>query len=197
MLFGTLVHADNHADSVPATDAPTVLITGANRGIGLELARQYSGDGWHVIATARNPDRADDLKALPVEIATLDVADPASVDALAKSLEGRPIDLLINNAGVMVPPFTLTKDGFELQFGANHLGHFALAALLAPQLRAAPNSRIVNVSSLAAQQGVMNFDDLMGMLYCTECLEGCRVAQLQCELAPEKTWLMVAPGRPT
>lgn len=79
---------------------PTVLITGANRGIGLEFARQYVADGWEVVATARHPDEADDLIALGVERHPLDVADFAGIESLARGLAGRPIDVLLNNAGV-------------------------------------------------------------------------------------------------
>lgn len=83
---------------------PTVLITGANRGIGLALARQYAGDGWKVIATCRDPDRADDLSAIAGDIGVqrLDVDLPATVDALASALEGEPIDVLFNNAGINI-----------------------------------------------------------------------------------------------
>src|SRR5210317_1232900 len=97
LLLGVMpAFGDDHDDNATAGNKPTVLITGANRGLGLEFARQYAADGWRVIATARNPERADELKALSVEMATLDVADPASVARLASTLEGRPIDLLIN-----------------------------------------------------------------------------------------------------
>ena len=81
--------ADHHAKLAAESGKPTVLITGANRGLGLEFARQYAADGWRVIATARNPARADELKALAVEVAPLDVADPASIDALARSISVR------------------------------------------------------------------------------------------------------------
>lgn len=81
---------------------PTVLITGANRGIGLELARQYAGDGWRVLATCRDPDAAAELKAVTgeVQVLRLDVDDPAGVAALASTLKGQPIDVLFNNAGI-------------------------------------------------------------------------------------------------
>ena len=94
MLCAAPAVAEETGGPATSNEEPTVLITGANRGLGLEFARQYAADGWNVIATARNPDRADELKALPVEVATLDVADQDSVDAmaaeLAKSLSGKP-----------------------------------------------------------------------------------------------------------
>jgi NAD(P)-dependent dehydrogenase (short-subunit alcohol dehydrogenase family) len=101
------------------------LITGANRGIGLEFARQYAADGWTVIAAARNPDAADELKRLGVEILPLDAADPASIGALAGRLCGRTIDVLIANAGVL--PRGLDAQGWLNGFATNCIGPTLLA----------------------------------------------------------------------
>jgi len=94
------------AQAYPGTDSPTVLITGSNRGIGLEFAKQYAEKGWKVIATARTPEKAGDLKQLAkaypkLVIEQLDVADESSIAALAKKYQGKPIDVLINNAGIL------------------------------------------------------------------------------------------------
>jgi NAD(P)-dependent dehydrogenase (short-subunit alcohol dehydrogenase family) len=107
---------------------PTVLITGANRGIGLEFVRQYAADGWTVIATARRPDEADELKRLGVDMLPLDAADPASIDALAGSLGGRTIDVMIANAGVL--PRGLDADDWLNGFATNCIGPTLLATAL-------------------------------------------------------------------
>jgi len=146
------------------------VITGANSGLGLETARVLAEHGATVVLASRDPGRtgtaADVLRGqLPtasVETAELDLASLESVRKAAAELSARfpKLDLLINNAGVMMPPYSLTKDGFELQFGTNHLGHFALTGLLLPTLLAVPGSRVVTVSSNVHRAGRMNFDDL-------------------------------------
>ncbi|MEJ2385083.1 MAG: SDR family oxidoreductase [Xanthomonadales bacterium] len=142
--------ADDHATPASTGETPTVLITGANRGLGLEFARQYAADGWTVIATARNPERADELKALPVEIAELDVADPASIDALANSLEGRPIDLLINNAGIFPRVGSIEEidfDDYNRTLVVNTVGPVRVTRALLPNLRASERKTVVNITS--------------------------------------------------
>src|SRR5271165_6847607 len=133
------------------------VITGANSGLGFETARVLAEHGATVVLAGRDPGRtsaaAERLRsaspAAQLETAELDLASLESVRKAAADLTARfpQLDLLINNAGVMMPPAGLTKDGFELQFGTNHLGHFALTGLLMPSLLAAPGSRIVTVSS--------------------------------------------------
>ena len=148
LLCATPAFADDHANAAPASGKPTVLITGANRGLGLEFARQYAADGWHVIATARSPDRADELKALPVEVAALDVSDAASVDALAKALDGRPIDLLINNAGIFPRVRGIEEIDFD-DYGqtlvVNTIGPVRVTRALLPNLRASDMKTVVNM----------------------------------------------------
>jgi NAD(P)-dependent dehydrogenase (short-subunit alcohol dehydrogenase family) len=159
LLCGTLAHADRHADSAAAIDAPSVLITGANRGLGLEFAHQYAADGWNVIGTARNPEQADALNALPVEVAQLDVADQASVDALAKSLEGRPIDLLINNAGIFPRVSKIEEvnfDDYSRTIAVNTLGPVRVTRALLPNLRRGEKKTIVNITS---RLGSMTLND--------------------------------------
>lgn len=149
MLCGPLTHADNHSGSA-ANDASTVLITGANRGLGLEFARQYAADGWKVIGTARSPEKAEELGSLPVEVAQLDVADQASVDALAKSLRGRPIDLLINNAGIFPRVNTIDAidfDDYSRTLAVNTLGPVRVTRALLPNLRLGDKKTIVNITS--------------------------------------------------
>ena len=144
--------------SAPAKSAPrrTVLITGANRGLGLEFARQYSAAGWQVIATARQPEAASDLKALGdrVRVVPLDVTKPGSVRALAASLDKQPIDLLINNAGQGVgvdgsrPLIDLDLEEFEAILGVNTLGPVRVTQALMPHLRRGSGKMIVGISSV-------------------------------------------------
>ncbi|MFD8221237.1 oxidoreductase [Streptomyces sp. NPDC059697] len=139
----------------------TFIITGANSGLGLETARRLAEHGAHVIMTARDPDKGRAAAAsLPgsVEVRPLDLADLESVARFAATVEHA--DVLVNNAGVMMTPHRTTAQGFELQLGTNHLGHFALTALLYPVLRAGSAPRIVTVSSTLHRQGRIDFDDL-------------------------------------
>lgn len=134
-----------------ADDPMTVLITGANRGIGLEYASQFSEKGYTVIGTARNPDSAEELSVIADRVEQLDVADPASVAALAKRLEGVPIDILINNAGIFERQDT-TIDGVDYEmmertFAVNTLGPLRVTQALLPNLRAGQRKLIVSMSS--------------------------------------------------
>ena len=156
-------------NDVPNQTGRTVLITGANTGIGFEAARAFSAKGARVLLGCRDESRAvsaiNAIKALTPEADLSWISlDLASLDSVAKAgqrvLEEPRLDLLINNAGVMVPPKTTTIDGFELQFGVNHLGHFALTAHLLPMLIRNDDSRIVTVSSLAHKGGVIDYADL-------------------------------------
>lgn len=142
----------------PDLTGQTFLITGANSGLGRVSARALAAHGAHVILAVRNQEKGAAAAATmrgSVEVRTLDLADLASVRAFAESLE-TPVDVLINNAGIMTPPLGYTVDGFESQFGTNHLGHFALTTLLLPLIR----GRVVTVSSLAHRQGSIDFADL-------------------------------------
>lgn len=131
-------------------ESRSVLITGANRGIGLELARQYAAEGWRVIGTARNPEAATELRATGAEVRQLDVTDQASVDRLAKDLAGMPIDMLINNAGIQSLMWTLAEidiDKFETLFDVNTLGPIRMVRALLPNLQAGKSRRIINITS--------------------------------------------------
>lgn len=142
--------ADAHDKTASTADKPTVLITGANRGLGLEFARQFSADGWQVIGTARKPEKATDLKALKVKIMPLDVADQASVDSLALSLDGQSIDLLINNAGIFPRVNSIDEinlDDYNRTLTVNTLGPVLVTRALLPNLRLGTKKIIVNISS--------------------------------------------------
>jgi NAD(P)-dependent dehydrogenase (short-subunit alcohol dehydrogenase family) len=156
--------------TVPDLSGRLAVVTGANSGLGFGLAHALAGAGADVIMAVRSRQKgeaavAELRKSVPeakLTIKQLDLASLKSIEALGEDLvaEGRPIDVLINNAGVMAPPERqTTNDGFELQFGANHLGHFALVGHLLPLLRAAPAARVVTISSIAAMQSDLDFDD--------------------------------------
>jgi NAD(P)-dependent dehydrogenase (short-subunit alcohol dehydrogenase family) len=148
-------------DQIGDLSGTTALVTGANSGIGLVEARELARHGADVVLAVRNTDAGEAAAArirgigVPgaVRVERLDLASQESVHALADRFEG-PLHLLVNNAGVMTPPrYRETTDGFELQFGTNHLGHFALTGLLMPQLLAAPAPRVTTVSSIAHHNG--------------------------------------------
>ena len=156
---------------IPTQADKIAIITGANNGLGYESARILAEKGATVIMAVRTVTKgkaaAEDVRrAVPqadVRVMELDLADLASVRAFADAFNAdyARLDILMNNAGVMATPQKQTTDGFELQLGTNHLGHFALTGHLLERLLNTANSRIVNVSSMAANNGKMNFDDLM------------------------------------
>ena len=128
----------------------TVLITGANRGLGLEFARQFSAAGWKVIGTARRTDSASDLKALGVRVMQLDVTDQKSVDRLARDLGDHPVDLLINNAGIFPMAATLPEidfDNITRTLAVNTIGPMRVTRALLPNLRRGEEKKIVNITS--------------------------------------------------
>jgi NAD(P)-dependent dehydrogenase (short-subunit alcohol dehydrogenase family) len=148
------------------------VVTGANSGLGFETARQLAVHGARVTLTCRSDAkgrpavdriRAESPGAL-VEFRVLDLADLDSVRAFAAAVTSDPItvDVLVNNAGVMFPPRALTRQGFESQFATNHLGHFALTALLFDTICRGGDARVVTVSSLEHKRGSIHFDDLTG-----------------------------------
>jgi len=155
---------------IPDLSGRTAVVTGANAGIGVEVARVLARRGAQVVLACRNPAKAEQaatqLRAADprAKIASvrLDLTSLASVRAAADQLcsDWPRLDLLINNAGVMEVPYERTEDGFELTFATNHLGHFALTGLLLPGLLAAPGSRVVTMSSQGHASGEMNFSDL-------------------------------------
>lgn len=160
-----------NADQIPNQSGRVAIVTGANSGIGLVAARTLAQRGARVIMACRNEQKANEaltsIRAADpeadVEFRHLDLSSLGSVKGFAESIlasEDR-LDLLINNAGVMMPPTrSETADGFELQFGVNHLGHQALTAILLERLTATPGSRVVNVASQAHRGGKIDFEDL-------------------------------------
>jgi NAD(P)-dependent dehydrogenase (short-subunit alcohol dehydrogenase family) len=156
------------ADHISSQVGRTFVITGANSGLGLETVRALGGLGANVIMTARDRGRGeralDELMAQQpdarIELRTLDLADLDSVRQFAGTIG--EFDVLINNAGVMMPPHGRTKQGYELQFGVNHLGHFALTGLLLDRVARSQDGRVVTVSSGLHKRGRIHFDDLHG-----------------------------------
>lgn len=158
------------AENIPDQSGKIIIITGANNGLGFVDAKELSGKGAQVIMACRNLEKANDAKekilekhpGASLDIMELNLADFDSIKKFAAgfSQKYQKLDVLINNAGVMMPPYQKTKQGFELQFGTNYLGHFMLTGLLLSKILKTPNSRIVNVSSALHNFGSMNFDDL-------------------------------------
>jgi NAD(P)-dependent dehydrogenase (short-subunit alcohol dehydrogenase family) len=155
---------------IPDQTGRVAVITGANTGLGYETALALAEHGAHVVLAVRNLDKGKDAAAritaksphAEVALQELDLTSLESVRAAARQLRSDHdhIDLLINNAGVMMTPKSTTKDGFELQFGTNHLGHFAFTGLLLDRLLPVPGSRVVTVSSIGHRVGRIRFDDL-------------------------------------
>jgi NAD(P)-dependent dehydrogenase (short-subunit alcohol dehydrogenase family) len=160
------------AKDIPNQSGRTAAVTGANSGLGLVTARELARAGARVVLACRNLDKGhmavDEIRsAVPeaqLQLEELDLASLASVrgfvDRFRATHDG--LDLLINNAGVMAPPRRRTADGFELQFGTNHLGHFALTTALLDKLEGREDARVVTLSSTAHKMGRINFDNLGG-----------------------------------
>lgn len=160
------------AENIPDLSNKIAIVTGANSGIGYETAKALADSNATVVMACRNIDKANhalkqiqqDIPNASLEFIQLDLANLESVKNFTESFKAKHsrLDMLINNAGIMMPPYTKTKDGFEVQIGANHLGHFALTAQLMDAIRATPSARVVNVSSGAHRMGTgtINFEDL-------------------------------------
>ncbi|MEU6827145.1 SDR family NAD(P)-dependent oxidoreductase [Nocardia beijingensis] len=156
---------------IPDQKGRLAVVTGANSGLGFETARALAAHGATVVLAVRDVDKgkhaadriADAVPGADTTVQQLDLTSLASVRTAAEQLKSAhaAIDLLINNAGVMYPPRQTTSDGFELQFGTNHLGHFALTGLLLDRMLPVPGSRVVTVSSVGHRiQARIDFDDL-------------------------------------
>jgi len=160
------------ADKIPDQSGRTFVVTGANSGLGYVTTQELARHGGHVIMAVRNEEKG--RKALgrlraeqpdaSLELRHLDLSDLDSVRAFAASVTADVprIDVLVNNAGIMMCPRSLTKQGFESQFATNHLGHFALTGLLLATLKAGLDARVVTVSSTQHKRGSIHFDDLNG-----------------------------------
>ncbi len=155
---------------MPDQHGRTALVTGANSGLGLISARELARKGASVVLACRNTEKGEaaleEIRAVApdaqLELAELDLGSLASVADFAERFRAAHdgLDLMLNNAGVMAPPRRETADGFELQFGTNHLGHFALTARLIDMMEAREDARVVALSSIAHKTGRINFDDL-------------------------------------
>jgi NAD(P)-dependent dehydrogenase (short-subunit alcohol dehydrogenase family) len=148
--LSTLVPSDSRADDLAAMSERTVLITGANRGLGLEFARQYKEAGWQVIGTARKPGEAEELRALDVQVVQLDVADQESVDRMAAELAGQHVDVLINNAGIFPRVGAIDEidfDDYRRTLEVNTVGPVRVTRALLPNLRQGKLRIIAGLSS--------------------------------------------------
>ncbi len=158
------------ANDIPRLDGMNALVTGANSGLGFESSRALVRRGAHVIMACRNTEKAEaaaakiraetpdaSLELLELDLMRLDSVKEAADVMLSKHTR---LDILLNNAGIMAMPYQLTEDGFESQFGTNHLAHFALTGRLFPLLLSTPGSRVVSVSSVAHLIGAIRFQDL-------------------------------------
>ncbi len=155
------------ARDIPDQTGRRAIVTGANGGLGYQVCLELARRGASVVLAARSAEKGEEalrrlraeVPSAQAELRSLDLADLASVRAFADGVD-EPVDLLVNNAGVMAGPKRTTADGFELQLGTNHLGHFALTGLLLGRLLASEAPRVVVVSSNAHKMGKMRFDDL-------------------------------------
>lgn len=158
-------------EDIPDLTGKVIVVTGANSGIGFEAAKEFARKGAQTILACRNMSKAEDalqsiLTEIPeanAEIMQLDLASLASVRSFVEAFQDKysQLDVLLNNAGIMMVPYGKTEDGFERQFGTNHLGHYALTGLLLPTLRNTPQARVVNISSTGHRMGNVDFGNLM------------------------------------
>jgi NAD(P)-dependent dehydrogenase (short-subunit alcohol dehydrogenase family) len=156
---------------IPDLTGKTVIVTGGNSGLGFESVKAFALKRARVIMACRSVSKGEEarkkiMKFLPtadIIVMELDLTDLKSIRNFATKFKNNHthLDILLNNAGIMMVPYGLTKDGFEKQVGTNHLGHFALTGLLLEVLKNTPNSRVVNVSSMAHRAGVMDFNNLL------------------------------------
>jgi len=197
---------------VPDQRARLAIVTGANSGTGKEAARRLAGAGARVIMAVRTPAKGEQARAeilaqhpdAELEVRRIDLADLASVREFADGVlaDGRPVDLLVNNAGVMNPPRRMTTaDGFELQFGSNFLGPFALTVRLLPLVLAGTTPRVATMSSGTARWGRIRFDDLQGerrysryRSYAQSKLADLILTRQLATIAAERGWSLLSTG---
>jgi NAD(P)-dependent dehydrogenase (short-subunit alcohol dehydrogenase family) len=156
---------------IPDLTGKVIIVTGGNSGIGYEAAKAFVAKGAQTILACRSMEKAQaaldqiqaEIPGAAVDIMLLDLTSLESVRKFAEQFKAKydRLDVLLNNAGIMMVPYGVTEDGFERQFGTNHLGHFALTGLLIDLLQKTPDSRVVNVSSNGHRFGEMDFDNLM------------------------------------
>ena len=158
-------------NDIPDLTGKVIIVTGANSGIGFEASKEFARKGAQTVMACRSMDKAQvalaqiqaEIPHAPAEIMQLDLANQATIHQFAETFKAKyaRLDVLVNNAGIMMVPYGTTKDGFEKQLGTNHLGHFALTGLLSELLLKTPGSRVVNVTSNGHRFGDMDFDNLM------------------------------------
>jgi NAD(P)-dependent dehydrogenase (short-subunit alcohol dehydrogenase family) len=198
--------------AVPDQRGKLIVVTGANSGTGKEATRRLAAAGGHVVMAVRTVAKGEQARAeilarhpeARLEVRRIDLADLASIQQFADGLiaDGTPVDVLINNAGVMAPPTRMTTaDGFELQFGSNFLGPFALTMRLLPLVLAAPAPRVVTMSSGVASYGRIRFDDLQwqrryrpNLAYAQSKLADLMMTLRLAALATEQGWNLMSNG---
>lgn len=158
-------------NDIPYLTGKVIIVTGANSGIGYEATKEFARKGAQTILACRSVEKAQralkqiqaEVPNATIEIMQLDLASQKSIREFAEAFKSKydQLDILVNNAGIMMVPYGVTEDGFERQFGTNHLGHFALTGLLIDLLKNTPHSRVVNVSSNGHHRGYMDFNNLM------------------------------------
>jgi NAD(P)-dependent dehydrogenase (short-subunit alcohol dehydrogenase family) len=158
-------------DQIPDLTGKVIIVTGGNSGLGYESVKAFAEKGATVIMASRSLDKAEAAKKEilghapkgKIIVMQLDLMDLKSIKTFAQEFKTKynRVDVLLNNAGIMMTPYSLTENGFESQFGTNHLSHFALTGLLYDLIENTPDSRIVNVSSLAHKQGKIDFNNLL------------------------------------
>ena len=156
---------------IPNLKGKTIIVTGGNSGLGFEAVKAYARKNATVIMACRSVSKGEIARQQILDITSkshivvmeLDLTDLKSIQQFSNKFKESftSLDILLNNAGILMVPYGLTKDGFENQLGTNHLGHFALTGLLMDVLKSTPNSRVVNVSSMAHKQGVMDYSNLL------------------------------------
>jgi len=156
---------------IPNLNGKIIIVTGGNSGLGYEAVKAFARKNATVIMACRSVEKGEAAKKLilditsksHIEVMGLDLTDLDSIRSFVAKfkLNYTKLDILLNNAGIMMVPYGLTKNGFEKQIGTNHLGHYALTGLLLDVLKVTPASRVVNVSSIAHKQGVMDYDNLL------------------------------------
>jgi NAD(P)-dependent dehydrogenase (short-subunit alcohol dehydrogenase family) len=156
-------------NDIPDLSGRIMVVTGGNSGLGFEAVKAFAENGAEVILASRSTEKGENAKKEmgpvkgKIEVMQLDLMDFASIKSFAENFKKKyqKLDVLLNNAGIMTTPYFLTKDGLEAQNGTNHFGHFALTGQLFELIKNTPNSRIVNVSSMAHKQGKMDFDNFL------------------------------------
>lgn len=164
------MYKDWTSKDIPDLSGKVIIVTGGNIGLGFETVKMLSKKGADIILASRNIDKGESAKSeilkhhnAKIKVLPLDLASLASIEEFSSLVKANynKLDVLLNNAGIMMCPYGKTKDGFELQFGTNHLGHFALTAHLMDLLKTTANSRVVIVSSRGHEYGNIDFNDLM------------------------------------